>query len=109
MRRSIVLLLFISVALFLWAFVFEPASLRTKEYSIAIPRWPKACAGLRIAVLSDLHVGSPFNGLDKLDKIIRLTQDARPDIVLLTGDFVIQGIIGGSFIEPEDIAARLRK
>ncbi len=106
-RRTIVLSLFLAAALFLWAFVLEPASIGTKEYAIAIPNWPKACSGLRVAVLADLHVGSPFNGLSKLERIIRLTQNARPDIVLLAGDFVIH-VLGGHFVDPVEIAARLR-
>ena len=49
-----------------WGFAVEPASLRNEDYELAIPGWPAGCDGMRIAVLADLHVGSPFNGMDKL-------------------------------------------
>lgn len=85
----------------LWAFYFEPASLRNDTYDLSLPRWPKACDGIRVAVLADLHQGSPFNGLDKLEYIIALTQAAHPDLILLAGDYVIHGVPGGTFINPD--------
>lgn len=98
-----------AVVLVLWAFVFEPASLRTVRYEISIPGWPRTCAGLRIAVLSDLHVGSPFNGTGKLDRVVRAIRDAHPDLVLLAGDYVVQNVLGGTFVPPETTAAALRR
>lgn len=90
-----------------WGFVVEPASLHDVTYRLTLPRWPEACQGLQVAVLADLHTGSPFNGLAKLDKIVALTQDAKPDLVLLAGDYVIDGVKGGRFVAPREIAARL--
>ena len=90
-----------------WGFVVEPASLHDVTYRLALPRWPEACQGLHVAVLADLHTGSPFNGLAKLDKIVALTQAAKPDLVLLAGDYVIDSVKGGRFVAPREIAARL--
>jgi predicted MPP superfamily phosphohydrolase len=92
------------VSLALWAFWLEPASLRNENHEIHLPHWPAACDGLRIAVLADLHVGSPFNGLDKLARIVELTLKAKPDLILLAGDYGISGIIGGSKVSAEEIA-----
>jgi predicted MPP superfamily phosphohydrolase len=96
-------------ALLAWGFWIEPASLRNEDYEVALPDWPAACDGMRVAVLADLHVGSPFNGLDKLDEVISLTRRAEPDLVLLAGDYVIQGVPGGRFTPPEAIAAALHE
>jgi predicted MPP superfamily phosphohydrolase len=63
---------------------------------------------MRIAVLADLHVGSPFNGLDKLARIVELTLHTKPDLILLAGDYGIAGIIGGTKVSPEEIADGLR-
>ena len=93
----------------LWAFVFEPSSLVVREYDLYVPSWPGRAGGLRIAVLADLHVGSPFNGLEKLERIIQETNGAEPDVVLLAGDYVIQGVRGGSFVSPRDFAPVLAK
>ena len=54
--------------------------------------------------LADLHVGSPFNGLDKLEAVTALTQKAAPDLVLLAGDYVVHGVLGGRFHPPEAVA-----
>lgn len=93
----------------LWAFWIEPASLRNEDYALRPSNWPAECGDLRVAVLGDLHVGSPFNGLAKLDEIIALTQAAEPDLILLAGDFVIHGVVGGDFETPEVIAHSLAR
>ena len=95
-------------ALALRALWLEPASLRVATYRLNIPRWPPACDGLRVAVLADLHVGSPWNGRDRLAEIAADTNAARPDLVLLAGDYVIQGVRGGRFVPPHAIAETLR-
>lgn len=92
-----------------WGFWLEPDSLKNEDETLHLPEWPAACDGLRVAVLTDLHVGSPFNGLDKLEEIITLTQAAEPDLVLLAGDYVIHGVVGGSFVPPEDVAPVLAR
>ena len=92
-----------------WGFWLEPGSLHNATHRLALPRWPATCTGLRIAVLADLHTGSPFNGLDKLDEIIALTQRASPDLVLVAGDLVIDDMIGGHFVAPREIARRLAR
>ena len=38
--------------------------------TLALPRWPRELDGLRVAVLADLHVGSPWNGVDNLARIV---------------------------------------
>lgn len=108
LRRTLLL----AGLLALWAaglrgFWYEPDSLRVGEYRIAVRHWPEG-ASLRIALLSDLHVGSPYNGPDKLRTIVRRTNDARPQIILLGGDYVIHGVPFGAFVAPEDTAAILR-
>jgi hypothetical protein len=107
LRRGGTALAMAVAGLLVWAVWVEPASLRNEDHALDIPGWPTGCEGLRVAVLTDLHVGSPFNGLDKLDAIIALTERARPDLILLAGDYVIRGVPGGTFVAPEDIAARL--
>ena len=97
------------VVLALWAFCLEPSSLHNAAYRLSVSNWPVACAGFKIALLADLHVGSPFNGLSKLDQIVQLTNAANPDLVVLAGDYVIHGVLGGTFVDPERIAASLAR
>jgi predicted MPP superfamily phosphohydrolase len=102
--RLAVLLLLLPV---IWAFI-EPARLTLREYELSPPAWPTEQAGLRIALLSDLHTGSPFNGLDKLRRIVAETNAAKPDIVLIAGDF-IPHVRGGKMVAPEEFAPVLRQ
>jgi uncharacterized protein len=109
MRLVVAMLSLAALALGLWAFAFEPASLVERREALAIPHWSVELAGLKVAVLADLHVGSPFNGLDKLDRIVEATNALQPDLVLIPGDLVIQEVLGGSFVAPEQAAAVLAR
>ena len=99
----------VGIVLGLWAFWLEPRSLHNAEHVLHIPRWPQYCNGLRIAVLADLHTGSPYNGLAKLNQIVDLTLRAQPDLILLPGDYVVQEVLGGRFVEPEDMTPVLAR
>jgi uncharacterized protein len=96
-------------ALGLWAFWLEPASLHNENHVITLPSWPAKCDGVRVALLADLHVGSPFNGTDKLERIVDMTLAAKPDLILLLGDYVIHRVVGGKFIAPAKIAQSLSR
>jgi predicted MPP superfamily phosphohydrolase len=104
-RRARLATALLAAVLAAWAFWLEPASLTVAEERIVLP-W-SARGPLRVAVLSDLHVGSPFNGIVQLKRIVERTNAARPDIICILGDLVIQGVRGGRFVPPEDIAAEL--
>ena len=101
-------------ALALWAFWLEPASVSVRRVTLRVPAWHAEHRGLKLAVLTDLHVGSPHAGLGKLRRVVERTNGERPDLVLLLGDFVIGGkdhkggVVGGTFVEPEPIAAELQ-
>lgn len=107
LRRTLLVLGIVACFLALWAFWWEPARLTSETYSLDIPNWPQECADLRIATAGDLHVGSPYYGIEKLREVVREIDAAEPDLVLLPGDFVIQGVTGGTFVAPEVIAREL--
>src|SRR5687767_9970530 len=89
-----------AMVLAVWAFWIEPRRLLLREETIVLPSWP-ANNTVKLAILSDLHVGSPHHGITKLRHIIDRVNAERPDAVLLLGDFVIQGVVGGQFVTPE--------
>jgi len=60
---------------------------RTEEHEIRLPHWPRGLDGLRIAHLSDIHVGGAMD-LPRLLRVAALTNAARPDLVVHTGDFL---------------------
>lgn len=102
-------LLCVGSCLVLWAFFIEPNLIRVHKVSVSIPNWNSDNDGIKIAVLTDLHVGSPFINLDKLKIIVSKTNECEPDVVILLGDLVIHGVLGGEFIEPEKITALLKE
>jgi hypothetical protein len=97
----------VAAALLGWSVFVEPGRLLVLSTPVVSSRWPAGPPPLRIAVLTDLHVGSFRNGLDHLEAVVSRTNDQGPDLVVLLGDFVIRGGAGGSFVPPEPIAKRL--
>jgi uncharacterized protein len=97
----------VAVALAVWSAFVEPARLVVRRTGIAVPRWPPALAGFTIVALSDIHTGSPHMGLDQLRRAVALANEQDADLVVLLGDYVIQGVVGGRFVTPEETAAVL--
>jgi len=60
---------------------------RVEGRDIFLPNWPRELDGLRIAHLSDIHVGGAMNR-ERLLRMVALTNDAQPDLVMHTGDFL---------------------
>lgn len=60
---------------------------RVEEREVALPGWPRELDGLRVAHLSDIHVGGAMNR-ERLLRVAELTNAARPELVLHTGDFL---------------------
>lgn len=59
---------------------------------------PANPAGFKIVQLSDLHVG-PFFSLSKVDSIIELVRKEKPDMVVITGDFIDEPELAEAAIE----------
>ena len=118
LRATLAAALFVLVSLAAWAFWLEPSSLTVRRVSLAVPGWRAEHRGLKVALLTDLHVGAPHMGLGKLRRVVERVNAEAPDVVLITGDFVIGGpqdeggerggVAGGTFVEPEPIAEELR-
>jgi predicted MPP superfamily phosphohydrolase len=66
---------------------YEPQEANVSQVLITLKRLPSVFDGLRIAQLSDIHFTS-FMTIDHLDRVIELTNAQKPDLVILTGDFV---------------------
>ncbi|MCI0735485.1 MAG: metallophosphoesterase [Beijerinckiaceae bacterium] len=70
-----------------YAFAFEPGfRLDVTSYELTPPRWPAGLA-LRAAVLADIHACEPWMPASRVRGIARLTNDLKPDIIFLLGDF----------------------
>lgn len=76
------------------------------ERDVELPGWPAALDGLRVAHLSDIHVGGAMDRA-KLLQVAALTVQAKPDLVLHTGDFLTHRT--GDFARPlYEALARIR-
>jgi uncharacterized protein len=107
-RRTMrVALLLAAVAVVVWSVLIEPARLVRHDVEIASAHWPAGAAPIRLAVIADIHAGSPHIDETKLDRLVAMTNEARPDAVFLVGDYVIKHVIGGRFMPPETLAAKL--
>ena len=104
-QRTLAAFLILGAFLAIWAFVWEPRRLVVREKNVQLPCWRGE--PVRIAVVSDLHVGSPHIDVRKVDRVVAAINSGKPDVVVLLGDFVIQGVLGGDPVSPEQIARSL--
>lgn len=78
-----------------------------RRIDVTVTGLPKDLDGLKIAHLSDLHIGSTFTGA-WLEEVVRRTNALEPDFTLITGDLA-DGTPEriGSFLHPiTDLRAR---
>ncbi len=67
--------------------VVESSQLNLRRVPIVIPNLPAQLNGLTLLQLSDLHLGWTFTARH-LRQAMRWIADVRPQVILLTGDFV---------------------
>lgn len=75
----------------LYARLIEPRWLSLRAWELTLPDLPPAWDGLRLVQLSDFHVGGPGVSVATLRRAVRYAAGLRPDLVLLTGDFMHGG------------------
>lgn len=66
---------------------FEALDIRTETVTIQSPKIPASIGKVRIAQISDVHIGL-IVGEDRLRRILKKVTDANPDILVSTGDLV---------------------
>ena len=77
------------LALVLLAYgLFEAGWLRTRVLEVEIDGLPDSLDGLRIAHLSDFHLGAPSRGRVATERAVAWVAEREPDIVCITGDLV---------------------
>jgi len=80
-------LAFLALALLAYG-VFEAGWLRTRVLEIRIEGLPERLDGLRVAHLSDFHLGIPSRGRAATERAVAWVGERRPDLVCVTGDLV---------------------
>lgn len=56
--------------------------------TVAVADWPSGAQPLRIALLSDIHIGGAAMDARRLERIVDQVNARSPDLVLIAGDFV---------------------
>jgi uncharacterized protein len=97
----------IGLLLAIWGFLIEPDLLRVRQVTIETAKGPAALAPLRIVAVADIHADAPHIDAAKLDRLVAEVNARNPDVVLLLGDYVIQGVLFGTPMPPETIASHL--
>lgn len=108
-RWALAVVLLAAVLLGGYAFWIEPQRLVVHEESLDVPHWPHELRGVRLALLSDLHVGSPYWGLSSLERLVERVNQEQPEMVLLAGDYMVNRMTFGQRVDPESIAAALAR
>lgn len=65
----------------------EANSIKIEEIQISLKRLPKKLDGFRLVHLSDIH-HSPFTNLEHIENAVKIANDLKPDMFVLTGDYV---------------------
>jgi predicted MPP superfamily phosphohydrolase len=67
---------------------FEAGWVRLRTLDVPLPRLPRELAGLRIAHLSDFHLGAPSRGSVAAERAVNWVSERDPDLVVVSGDLV---------------------
>lgn len=96
-RRSFLKLSAVAAGAFaLYAGEIARHELRVEEHTLHLPRLPEAFRGMRVVQISDFHYAEFSEGWflrEVVDRVNRL----KPDMVVLTGDFVSYGPLPKSY------------
>lgn len=89
-RLAIQIIIFVLLAYILARFIFEKDMLQYKTYEIEHENIPSNFDGFKIIQLTDIHYRASTN-TDMLKKMVNTINEASPDIIVLTGDYVDRG------------------
>jgi len=67
---------------------FEAGWVRLHSLDVPLSRLPNELAGIRIAHLSDFHLGLPSRGVRSVERAVDWVRARRPELVCVTGDLV---------------------
>ena len=106
-RLSLVVILLSIAGSAIWAFFIEPDRLVIHHDTIAIDSWPQELSSLRIALIGDVHTDTRYINEAKLQRIVDLTNQQNPDLIVLLGDY-IHGGHDSEQVDPEVTARYLK-
>lgn len=103
-RFLLVIALLLPLALAIWSVLIEPRVLVRREENLA--SW--GGAPLRIVFFSDLHAGSLHIDQSYIATLVERINAEAPDLILIGGDLLINGVVGGRHTPIEVLAPQLK-
>lgn len=88
MRRLVALLLFAAFALFAYGFGEATRDPVVHRAVIGLKHWPAGKPPVTVAFVSDIHAGNLVMTRARLSSMVDIVEAARPDLVVIAGDFV---------------------
>ena len=89
--RSISMILAIALLFLIYIFQIEPNWYDVQQVTFTLPHLPAAFDRYRIVQLTDFHVDD-LKAVDRLQKIVQLTNQQQPNLIVLTGDYITAAI-----------------
>ena len=87
----------------------RPQPYVVRHYSLSLPGWPRFDRPLRIALLSDFHIGSHTGDVLRYTALAKELAALAPDLVLFGGDYMNMQLLGGGRVPPRVIARLLAR
>ncbi|HEV2835873.1 MAG TPA: metallophosphoesterase [Pyrinomonadaceae bacterium] len=108
LRVTLATVLLLLVGIVGWAFFIGPNRLVVRHETVQINNWPTDLSNLKIAVLSDIHIGSAFIDEKKVRYIVEQTNQLQPDMIVILGDYIAGNGRTSHRVEPEVFGPMLK-
>jgi len=97
LAKRLVIIVSVGLAgLLLYGLAIEPYWIEVRRVEVRDPFWGRALAGLKVVQVSDLHMRCIGR---REAEVLRLVENLKPDLLLLTGDYVASGGDYGAALE----------
>lgn len=88
-------LILLSIGGIVYSAFIEPGWYRVETVWVTLRRLPKSFSGIRIAQISDIHMGG-WMDRERLQSVVDLLLEQKPEFILITGDFLTGHGFGSS-------------
>ena len=109
LRVSLSVIILLIGLLIFYGFLIEPGRLVVHQQTIQIANWPSELNGLKVAVLSDIHVDDWFVNERKVRTIVERTNQLQPELIVILGDYMSGDGTVTRAVEPREFAPILKE
>ncbi|HYW16309.1 MAG TPA: metallophosphoesterase [Allosphingosinicella sp.] len=97
----------VGVALLLFSYGTAVREPTVRNARVAVAGWPPGTPPLRLALISDIHVGGPDMAPERVGRIVEQINRLSPDIVLIAGDLVTDKRLATRYYSHDEAVAPL--